>query len=54
MRFRPIAARLFTISGFHPLGEAAAMYRRLSSLRKSPPVAYFGRLPQTGQSTVRI
>src|SRR5262245_32606847 len=28
-------------------------YRRLSSLRKSPPVAYVGRPPQTGQSTVR-
>jgi len=35
------------------LGESAATYRRLSSLRKAPPVAYLGRLPQTGQSTVR-
>ena len=53
MQFQPISAGLFTISGFHPLGESSAMYRRLSSLRKALPDAYLGRLPQTGQSTVR-
>jgi hypothetical protein len=46
--------RLFSISGFHPLSESEAMYRRLSSLRRSPPVTYFGRFPQAGQSTVCI
>src|SRR5262245_13605019 len=52
MRFRPIGAILFNISGWRPLGESSAMYRRLSSLRKAPPAAYLGRPPQTGQSTV--
>jgi hypothetical protein len=32
---------LSAISGFHPLSESAAMYRGLSSLRKSMPVAHF-------------
>jgi hypothetical protein len=35
MRFRPITMGLFVISGLHPLGASAAMYRRLSSLRKA-------------------
>jgi hypothetical protein len=48
MQFRPITTSLFVISGFHLLGESAAVYRRLSSLRKTLLVAYLGRPPQTG------
>src|SRR5215510_9380921 len=36
------------------IGESAAMYHRLSSLRKARPVTYLGRPPQTGLSTVRV
>src|SRR5215475_3311988 len=54
MWFRAITTGLFVISGTQPLGESAAMYRRLSSLRKSSPVVYLGRPPQTGLSTVRV
>src|SRR4029450_12598562 len=53
MQFQPISAGLFTISGWRPLGESSALYRRLSSLRKAPPAVYLGRPPQTGQSAVQ-
>src|SRR5262245_5263273 len=42
MRFRPINTALFAISGFHPLGASAAMYRRLSIL----PVLRLGIHPE--------
>jgi len=54
MWFRPIIIGIFAVSGWRPLSETAATYRRLSSLRKSPPVAYLKRPPQTGQSTVHV
>jgi hypothetical protein len=52
MQFQPISAGLFTISGFHPSGASAAMYRRQSCLRKSSQVGDWRGLPQTGLSTV--